>query len=105
MHMVFPYIVGRKALKPFNVCDQTSNFMSKIRTFAHRFCNSKTCLHYLMPGMTCVFFASSINVFTTLPSGGGCNLSSSAVISRNSAGLTGSGLTAGCCMFLLCLVC
>ena len=55
MHMVFPYIVGRKALKPFNVCDQTSNFMSKIRTFAHRFCNSKTCLHYLMPGMTCVF--------------------------------------------------
>ena len=36
----------REALKPFNIRDQTSNFTSKIRTFAHRFCNSKTCSHY-----------------------------------------------------------
>ena len=44
--MVFFCIVGGKALKLFNLCDQTLNLTSKIRTFAYKFCNSKTCLHY-----------------------------------------------------------
>ena len=46
MCMMFSCIVGREALKLFNICDQISNLVSKIRTFAHRFCNSKTCLCY-----------------------------------------------------------
>ena len=44
--MVFSCIVGREALKLFNIYDQTLNLMSKIRAFSHRFCNSKTCLCY-----------------------------------------------------------
>ena len=32
VHMVFSCIVGREALKLFNVCDQTLNLTSKIRT-------------------------------------------------------------------------